>query len=88
MIPKSMPSGFDPMGGNRFSEKHALGLDPGDHAQTKKLERDADRTTTHPALGMRGEPVAHLHEGAEALGVGTTDLKRIEVVGAPVESAK
>jgi len=21
MIPKSMPSGFDPMGGNRFSEK-------------------------------------------------------------------
>jgi hypothetical protein len=22
-------------GGNRFSEKHALGLDPRDHAQTK-----------------------------------------------------
>jgi hypothetical protein len=24
-----MPSGHDPMGGYRFSEKHALGLDPG-----------------------------------------------------------
>jgi hypothetical protein len=35
MIRKSLPSGFDPMGGIRFSEKHALGLDPGDHAQTK-----------------------------------------------------
>jgi hypothetical protein len=23
-----MPLGYDPMGGNRFSEKHALGLDP------------------------------------------------------------
>jgi hypothetical protein len=30
MIPKS---------GNRFSEKHALGLDPRDHAQNKKLDR-------------------------------------------------
>jgi hypothetical protein len=44
MILKSLPSGFGPTGGIRFSEKHALGLDPGDHAQ-KKLERDADRTT-------------------------------------------
>jgi hypothetical protein len=35
MIWKSMPSGFDPMGGNRFSEKHALGLDPRDHAAPK-----------------------------------------------------
>jgi hypothetical protein len=35
MIRKSLPSGFDPMGGIRFSEKHALGLDPGDHAPTK-----------------------------------------------------
>ncbi len=35
MIRKSMPSGRDPMDGNRFSEKHALGLDPRDHAQTK-----------------------------------------------------
>jgi hypothetical protein len=26
--------------GNRFSEKHALGLDPRDHAQTKELEHD------------------------------------------------
>jgi hypothetical protein len=32
MIRKSMPSGFDPMGGYRFSEKHALGLDPRDLA--------------------------------------------------------
>jgi len=24
MIPKSLPSGFDPMGGNRFSEKIML----------------------------------------------------------------
>jgi hypothetical protein len=23
--------------GNRFSEKHALGLDPRDHAQTQKI---------------------------------------------------
>jgi hypothetical protein len=30
MIPKS---------GNRFSEKHALGLDPRDHAQTKNQTR-------------------------------------------------
>jgi hypothetical protein len=37
MIRKSMPSGHDPMGGHRFFEKHALGLDPGDHAQTKGL---------------------------------------------------
>jgi hypothetical protein len=35
MIRKSMPSGYDPKGGNRFSEKHALGLDPRDHAQIK-----------------------------------------------------
>jgi hypothetical protein len=35
MIRKSLTSGFDPMGGIRFSEKHALGLDPRDHAQTK-----------------------------------------------------
>ena len=30
MIPKSMPSGFDPMGGNRFSDKAML--------KTKKLD--------------------------------------------------
>jgi hypothetical protein len=30
-----MPSGLDPMGGYRFSEKHALGLDPRDHAPPK-----------------------------------------------------
>jgi len=35
MIRKSLTSGFDPMGGIRFSEKHALRLDPRDHAQTK-----------------------------------------------------
>jgi len=32
MIPKSMPSGFDPMGGNRFSDKIML--------KTKNLDRD------------------------------------------------
>jgi hypothetical protein len=31
-----MPSGHDPMGEYRFSEKHARGLDPGDHAQTER----------------------------------------------------
>jgi hypothetical protein len=35
MIRKSMPSGFDPMGGSRLSEKHALGRDPRDHAPPK-----------------------------------------------------
>jgi hypothetical protein len=35
MIRKSMPSGIDPMGGCRLSEKHALGLDPRDHAPPK-----------------------------------------------------
>jgi hypothetical protein len=35
MIRKSLPSGFDPTGGIRFSEKHALALDPRDHAPTK-----------------------------------------------------
>jgi pantetheine-phosphate adenylyltransferase len=30
--------------GSRFSEKHALGLDPRDHAQTKELEHDGDST--------------------------------------------
>jgi hypothetical protein len=34
MIRKSMPSDVI-RGWNRFSEKHALGLDPRDHAQTK-----------------------------------------------------
>jgi hypothetical protein len=34
MIPKK-PAPDLIRGGNRFSEKHALGLDPRDHAQTK-----------------------------------------------------
>jgi hypothetical protein len=37
-------------GGNRFSEKHALGLDPRDHAQTKEPEHDGDSTSSHHAL--------------------------------------
>src|ERR1041384_3640773 len=36
MIPKS---------GNRFSEKHALGLDPWDHAQTKTRRRPMAKIT-------------------------------------------
>jgi hypothetical protein len=36
MIPKSISS--TPIGdGNRFSDKHALGLDPRDHAQNEKI---------------------------------------------------
>jgi hypothetical protein len=42
MIRKSMPSGFDPTGGGRLSEKIML--------KQKELERDVDRTMTHPAL--------------------------------------
>jgi hypothetical protein len=48
MIRESMPSGYDPMGEHRFSEKHALGLDPRDHAQNKNMERD----DVHHALRM------------------------------------
>jgi hypothetical protein len=49
MIRKSLPSGFDPTGGIRFSEKIML---------KQKLERDADRTTTHPALATWRGPGA------------------------------
>jgi len=40
MIPKSMPSGLDPMDGHRFSEKTML---------KQTLERDVDRAMIHPA---------------------------------------
>ncbi len=50
MIPKK-PAPDLIRGGNRFSEKHALGLDPGDHAQTKKLEPGSDAIRTDKALG-------------------------------------
>jgi hypothetical protein len=39
MIPKK-PAPDLIRGGNRFSEKHALGLDLRDHAQTKKYVLD------------------------------------------------
>ena len=39
MIPKK-PAPDLIRGRNRFSEKHALGLDPRDHAQTEKHDRD------------------------------------------------
>jgi hypothetical protein len=39
MIPKSMPSGFDPMGGNRFSLGTNAKRLPGDHAQEKRRRR-------------------------------------------------
>jgi hypothetical protein len=49
MIPKK-PAPDLIRGGNRFSEKHALGLDPRDHAQTEKLERDDESKKIHPAF--------------------------------------
>jgi hypothetical protein len=42
MIRKSMPSGHDPMGGHRFSEKIML---------KQKIERDDDSKKSHPARG-------------------------------------
>jgi hypothetical protein len=38
--------------GSRFSEKHALGLDPRDHAPPKKLELRSFQAETIEALGM------------------------------------
>jgi hypothetical protein len=40
MIPKKPALGLDPGGGNRFSDKHVLELDPRDHAQRKNLDLD------------------------------------------------
>jgi hypothetical protein len=54
MIPKEPAAGLDPGAGNRFSDKHALGLDPRDHAQANEgagimlgdiLARLTDETT-------------------------------------------
>jgi hypothetical protein len=42
MIRKSMPSGFDPMGGSRLSEEIML---------KQKIERDDDSKKSHLALG-------------------------------------
>jgi len=42
MIRKSMPSGYDPMGGYRFSLATNAKRLRGDHAQTKDIERDDD----------------------------------------------
>jgi uncharacterized protein (TIGR00290 family) len=39
MIRKNMPSGSDPTGRYRFSEKHALGLDPGIMLKQKTLRK-------------------------------------------------
>jgi hypothetical protein len=56
MIRKSMPSGYDPMGGHRFSEKIML---------KQKIERDDDSKKSHPALkdwrriSMRYDRCAH-----------------------------
>src|SRR5882724_9946241 len=47
MIRKSMPSGYDPMGGYRFSEN--------DHAQNKKIERDGDSKVSHPGLVIQSD---------------------------------
>jgi hypothetical protein len=44
MIRESMPSGHDPMGGYRFSEKIML---------KQKLERDDDSKKNHRALAHR-----------------------------------
>jgi hypothetical protein len=35
LVMRRSPYSMIPKSGNRFSEKHALGLDPRDHAQTK-----------------------------------------------------
>src|ERR1700704_1776574 len=55
MIRKSMPSGHDPMGGYRFSLGTNAKRLPGDHAQTKNIERDDDSKKSHPALGTNGQ---------------------------------
>jgi hypothetical protein len=53
MIRKSMPSGHDPMGGYRFSLATNAKRLRGDHAQTKKIERDDDSKKSHPALASQ-----------------------------------
>jgi len=48
MIPKSMPSGFDPMGGNRFSLGTNAKRLPGDHAQEKTATGLIQRSWIRP----------------------------------------
>jgi hypothetical protein len=52
MIRKTMPLGYDPMGGYRFFLATNTERLRGDHAQTK-IERDDDSTKSHPALARR-----------------------------------
>src|SRR6267142_716639 len=55
MIRKSMPSGHDPMGGYRFSERSC---------SNKKIERDDDSKKSHPALGLAAGPQVQCVEEA------------------------
>ncbi len=71
MIPKKpAPDLIDLIrGGNRFSEKHALGLDPGDHAQNKKLEPGSDSIRIDGALANTKGGVCPF-EGCEHIAAG------------------
>jgi hypothetical protein len=62
MIRKSMPSGHDPMGGDRFSLGTNAKRLPGDHAQIKEIERDDDSKKSHPALAI--PPTCHCTPGS------------------------
>src|SRR5712672_872711 len=74
MIRKSMPSGHDPMGGYRFSEKIML---------KKKIERDDDSKKSHPALSYAAgatdpdtDRAANLHAGLSAVYFDKSRTKR------------
>src|SRR5882762_3320520 len=68
MIRKSMPSGHDPMGGYRFSERSC---------SNKKIERDDDSKKSHPALGLAAGPqVQCVEEAIERVWLTRRDIHR------------